>query len=66
MPGEMVETEQKETFDIPGTDIKVTVIIDRKDTDKIIDYKTTSVDYKVEDCKNIQSLLYVYKFWLSE
>lgn len=38
--------------------------IDRIDDDKIIDFKTTSKDYKQEDIIKIQSLLYAYEEYL--
>lgn len=38
--------------------------IDRRDVDKIIDYKTSSRDYKEEDIRWIQSRLYPYMIYL--
>lgn len=63
---DIIETEKRVQFAVPWTDVECIVIIDRMDTDKTIDYKTTSVDYKEEDWKNIQSLLYTYWRWLEE
>lgn len=66
MKWNIVDTEKRIMFTIPDTDIEVTIIIDRIDEDKLIDYKTSSFDYTEEECKNIQSLLYVYYFWITE
>jgi hypothetical protein len=38
--------------------------IDRRDVDKVIDYKTSSKDYKEEDIRWIQSRLYPYMIYL--
>jgi len=59
----IVDTEKRISFNV--WEHLVRIILDRIDEDKLIDYKTSSFDYKQEDCKNIQSLLYVYYYWMT-
>ena len=66
--GNIVDTESNILFNVElpnGEQVEVNIILDRIDEDKFIDYKTSSVDYKEEDCKTIQSLLYVYWGWVT-
>lgn len=66
--GNIVDTEKNILFNLElpdGEQVEVNIILDRIDEDKFIDYKTSSVDYKEEDCKTIQSLLYVYWGWVT-
>ena len=66
--GTIVDTEVRTTFNIElprGEQVETTIIIDRMNEDSLVDYKSSSFDYKQEDCKNIQSLLYVYWYWMT-
>ena len=56
--GVVVDREKK--FKLFIDDIPVVGKIDRVDEDKILDYKTTSVDYKYEDCLGIQTDIYIW------
>lgn len=58
--GKILRKEEYFKLDIG---IVVTGKIDREDEDKTIDYKTTSVDYKEENCRDTQSRLYTYYRW---
>lgn len=61
----VVELEAEHVFNIDWVEIPIKVIIDRKDEDKIVEYKTSSFDYKWENVDNIQTDLYIYYYWLT-
>jgi CRISPR/Cas system-associated exonuclease Cas4 (RecB family) len=64
----IVNTELNIKFDLelPRWDtVNVNIVLDRINENEFVDYKTTSVDYTEEDCKTIQSLLYVYWWWIT-
>jgi CRISPR/Cas system-associated exonuclease Cas4 (RecB family) len=56
--GNIVEREKY--FKLTAGDVEVSGKIDRIDEDKIVDYKTTSTDYKYEDCLGIQTDIYIW------
>ncbi len=53
-----VENEKVIKFDFE--DISIKAIIDRLDEDKIVEYKTSSFDYKEADVSNWQTDLYIW------
>lgn len=63
----IVDTELKINFNVEleNDTVEVNIVLDRIDEDKLIDYKSSSFDYKEKDCRNIQSLLYVYWYWIT-
>lgn len=61
--GQVIETEKEFSIPISGISIPLYGFIDRRNVDEIIEYKTTSQDYKPEDIRNIQSKIYVYAIW---
>lgn len=58
---DVVDTEYR--FKVEIWDVVIVGIIDRLDTDKIWEYKTTSNDYKQEDVDNWQSDIYIWAMW---
>jgi len=48
-------------------DVEITWVLDRKDVDKTVEYKTSSFDYKEDDYNTMQTKLYIWArdklFW---
>lgn len=44
-------------------DIDLNLVIDRLDTNQIVEYKTSSFDYKEADVNNWQTNLYIWVIW---
>jgi len=59
----VVQTEVKERTRFQWVDYDISLILDRLDEDKIVEYKTSSFDYKEEDVRWIQTLIYVYHMY---
>lgn len=58
-----VETEFKFTYGIKDIPIPLFGFIDRITEDGIVEYKTSSMDYKLEDADTIQATTYSYAYW---
>lgn len=58
--GKTISNEFNFTQKVPMVDIPLFGYIDRIDEDKIVEYKTSSFDYKDENIKTLQSLIYTY------
>lgn len=56
--GDIINSEQFFSLEYDG--VEFTGKIDREDTDKIVEYKSTSLDYKDEQCKGVQANMYSY------
>lgn len=61
--GNIISREQFFRLTEKDIGVDITGKIDREDDDKTIDYKTTSKDYKEENCKDVQSRLYTFYRW---
>lgn len=55
--GQIIDTEKR--FEIILDDIMIRGVFDRLDTDRTIEYKTTSKDYTSEDVDNFQTDIYI-------
>jgi DNA helicase II / ATP-dependent DNA helicase PcrA len=58
--GKPIELELQFTIKIPGIPVPLFGYIDRFDEDKIVEYKTSSFDYTLNDIETIQSKIYTY------
>lgn len=63
LKGNVIENELKFKINIPKIDVLFIGFLDRFDEDKIVEYKTSSFDYKESDIKTLQSLAYTYAMW---
>jgi RecB family exonuclease len=61
--GSKDSSEFKFNIKIPGIPVPLFGFIDRVDKDKIVEYKTTSQDFTLNDVKTIQSKIYVYAIY---
>ena len=64
--GEVVYNEYKFNVPVPGIPVNLYGFVDRVDTDKIVEYKTSSYDYEQKDIETIQSKIYTYAIWKSQ
>jgi RecB family exonuclease len=60
--GTIVSTEERFSFDLD--DFEITGFIDRMDADKIVEYKTSSFNYKDEHVDNFQTDVYILEKFL--
>lgn len=58
--GKIIENEFRFRITIPDIPVPLYGFVDRVDENKIVEYKTSSFDYKEKDIKTIQSLIYTY------
>ncbi len=61
--GDILHNEYRFSLDIEGIDVPLVGFVDRVDVDKIVEYKTSSFDYKQENVETIQSKIYTYAIW---
>lgn len=61
--GKIIQNEMEFSIDIDGVPIPLFGKIDRRDEDKIVEYKTSASDFKPEDVRTIQSRVYAYAVW---
>ena len=61
--GTIIDREYKFSINIPGVPVPLIGFIDRVDEDKIVEYKTSSFDFKEIDIQTIQSRIYTYAVW---
>lgn len=61
--GDINDNEFRFSIRIPGVDVPLLGFIDRVDNDKIVEYKTTSQDFTLNDIKTLQSRIYVYAIY---
>lgn len=63
LKGDIVHNEFRFRQKVPNLPVPLYGFVDRVDTDKIVEYKTSSFDYKRENIETLQSKIYTYAVW---
>jgi len=63
LEGDILHREYEFKTRVPNLPVSLFGYIDRVDVEKIIEYKTSSFDYKEKDMRNFQSKIYSYVVW---